>query len=84
MVICGAMLERSNIACNEVGIGMKGRTIGIPAGTAVLLQITDRGVFSLVFGRLIPMAVALSAFGWSVRLKASNLVGMGAISGSRA
>lgn len=79
--IFGAMLERSNIACNEVGFGMKGRMTGIPAGTAVLLKITDRGVFSLVFGRLIPIAVALSAIGWNMRLKASNLVGMGVISG---
>nr|WHW29445.1 putative sulfite exporter [uncultured bacterium] len=79
--IFGAAGERQSIAWDEVGIGMIGRTTGILAGTAVLLQIVDRSMFSLIFGCLILFAVGVTAFGWNMRLKASNLVGMGVISG---
>lgn len=79
--VFGATAERNNIAWKQVGIGMIGRASGILAGTVVLLQIADRGMFSLIFGCLILMAVALTAFGWNMKLKASNLIGMGVISG---
>lgn len=79
--VFGAMAERGNIAWDEVSIGMIGRTTGILAGTAALLQITDHSMFSLVFGCLILIAVGLTVFGWNMKLKASNLIGMGVISG---
>ena len=60
---------------------MIGRISGILAGTAVLLQISNRDAFSLIFGCLILVAVMFTAFGWNMRMRFSNLIGMGIISG---
>lgn len=79
--IWGAVGERANIVWKEVGIGMAGRASGILIGTFVLLQMTSRSTFSLVFGIIIMFAVGLSLAGWRLPLTIRNLMAMGFVSG---
>lgn len=79
--IMGAMAERNNVVWREVGIGMTGRTTGILIGSVALLQMTSQSTFSLVFGVIILLAVALSLAGWRLQLTIRNLLAMGFVSG---
>ena len=77
----GAVSERQLIVWKEVGVGMAGRMSGIVIGTVVLLEMTSRSMFSLVFGIIILFAVILSVAGWQLALTMRNLLSMGFISG---
>ena len=79
--VLGALSEKQNIVWNEVGIGMAGRFTGRLVGSVILLQMTDRSTFSLVFGIIILFAVILSIAGWRLQLNTKNLLSMGFISG---
>lgn len=77
----GAWTERENIVWPEVRTGMIGRATGILVGTAILVYLTDKATFSLVFGIIILVAVALSTVGISLALNRFNLLSMGLVSG---
>lgn len=79
--IVGAVSERQYIIWPEVGLGMLGRCTGIVLGLFVLLYLTERSTFSLVFGIIILFAVMLSIAGWSLKMTIPNLLSMGVISG---
>ena len=80
--LAGAWRERSGIVWREVAIGAGGRALGVTAGIAILIHLTDRGLFSLVFGLVIALAVALSVIGITLAMNARNLTVMGFASGT--
>ena len=49
--------------------------------TAVLVWISDRKAFSLVFGLMVGLAVILSVAGWRLRFGRASLLSMAAVSG---
>ena len=79
--LAGAVSERANIVWSEVGIGMAGRFCGIVMGAMLLVEMTDRATFSMVFGIIILFAVLLSVAGWRLEFCKRNLMAMGVVSG---
>ncbi len=77
----GAVRERHAIVWREVWIAAAGRLAGIAVATFVLVNLADRGLFSLLFGCMIALAVVLSVAGWRAGFSVRSLLAMGAISG---
>ncbi len=79
--IMGSLSESKNIAWSEVGVGMMGRMSGIIVGSFLLVSLTSKSTFLLVFGIIILSAVILSIAGWRLAFTVKNLFAMGTISG---
>jgi len=77
----GALVERDAIRWSEVGIGTIGRTAGAAAAAGVLSVLADPRSFTLVFGLMVALAVAMSAVGRRIAFTLPRLVGMSALSG---
>lgn len=73
--------ERHAIVWPEVWTAALGRVAGVVAATAVLVWISDRKAFSLVFGLMVGLAVVLSVAGWRLRFGRASLLSMAAVSG---
>ncbi|MEM9734781.1 MAG: sulfite exporter TauE/SafE family protein [Pseudomonadota bacterium] len=77
----GAFHERDQIVWPEVGIGMVGRATGMVCGGILLLWLSDRSLFSLTFGVMVLLAVALTVSGRTLPFTTRNLLSMGWLSG---
>lgn len=77
----GAFGERHAIAWGEVGTGAIGRVAGVAAATGVLAVLTDERGFTIAFGLMVGLAVAMSVFGRRIPFNRPNLVAMSALSG---
>ncbi|MFP1630487.1 TSUP family transporter [Zhengella sp. ZM62] len=73
--------ERRAIVWPEVWTAAIGRLAGVLVATAVLVWISDRKAFSLVFGLMVGLAVILSVAGWRLRFGRASLLSMAAVSG---
>lgn len=76
-----AVRERSAIVWPEVWIAALGRIVGMLAATALLAALTDRETFSLVFGLMLALAVAMSLLGLRLPFSRPALGAMGGVSG---
>ena len=79
--VLGSLNEPRNIVWPEVGVGMLGRFSGIVAGAFLLISLTSKSTFLLVFGVIILCAVILSIMGWRLAFTMRNLFAMGIVSG---
>lgn len=77
----GAWAERSNINWHEVRSAVSGRLVGTMAAGLLLSLIVDSGVFMIVFGLGVGLAVLLSAFNRTLAKNPVTLASMGVISG---
>ena len=77
----GAWSERSGIDWSEVATGMTGRIAGVIAALALMSALPQERSFTLVFGILVLLAVALSASGWRMAFTRTNLIAMSSLSG---
>ncbi|PHP68694.1 sulfite transporter TauE/SafE [Zhengella mangrovi] len=73
--------ERGAVVWPEVWTAAVGRLIGVVVATAVLVWISDRKAFSLVFGLMVGLAVLLSVAGWRLKFSRPSLVAMATVSG---
>ena len=73
--------ERGAVVWPEVWTAAVGRLIGVVLATAVLVWISDRKAFSLVFGLMVGLAVLLSVAGWRMKFSRPSLVAMATVSG---
>ncbi len=79
--LAATLNERSAVVWSEVKTGTIGRLTGTVCGAILLLQMTSRETFSLLFGMVILLAVVLSIAGWRLEITVRNLLSMGFISG---
>ncbi|RST85695.1 sulfite exporter TauE/SafE family protein [Aquibium carbonis] len=77
----GAIGERQAIAWNEVGIGSIGRAAGVVIATGVLTVLAGGRGFSIAFGLMVGLAVAMSIYGRRIPFTRRNLIGMSTLSG---
>ncbi len=79
---CTAMIAtRGGIDWREVSFSLTGRFIGALGGAWILLTLTDKNEFMLVFGLMIAAAVVLSVAGLRFRFSRWLVFVMGTISG---
>ncbi|WP_454854703.1 sulfite exporter TauE/SafE family protein [Rhizobium binxianense] len=79
--IWGALREREHIRWEEVREGVIGRFAGVLIGSALLIGISNRDSFTLLFGLMVGFAVLLSFAGWRLPFNRLTLFLMAAISG---
>ncbi len=77
----GAWRERVNISWTELKLGVGGRIIGSITAFIVLLIIPDVESFFVVFGIVMLVAIAMTAFGRKVDFTETNLLQLSIISG---
>jgi uncharacterized protein len=77
----GAIGERQAIAWNEVGVGSIGRVAGVVAATGVLTVLSGGRGFSIAFGLMVGLAVAMSLYGRRIAFNRRTLIGMSTLSG---
>ena len=76
----GAWRERVNISWTELKLGVGGRIIGSITAFIVLLIIPDVESFFVVFGIVMLVAIAMTAFGRKVDFTETNLLQLSIIS----
>ena len=81
VALSGAWRERDQIVRSELEMGIGGRVVGSGLALIILLAITDTGSFMVIFGVLILIAVAMTAFGLQFAFNRANLFGLSIVSG---
>lgn len=75
------IVDDGRVRWREVGLCTAGRLAGSVVAVALLMLITGRSSFNIVFGTTIVAAVLLSFAGWRVAFSVRNLIAMGSLSG---
>ncbi len=77
----GAWRERNNISIDELKLGVGGRVIGSIIAFGLLLLIPDVNSFLVVFGVVMLIAIAMTAYGMKISFTSQNLLLLSIISG---
>ena len=77
----GAFRERQAVRWNEVALGSAGRVAGVAVAAALLSVVAGSGLFELIFGGFVGLAVLLSVAGMRMPFTAASLSAMSFLSG---
>ncbi len=72
--------ERHGIVFSDLGWALSGRVVGVAAGAAALLAISERRM-AIAFGLLVILSAGITASGWKIKLKRGTLLSAGLVSG---
>lgn len=77
----GAWRERHNISFNELKLGIVGRIIGSVMAFGLLLLIPDVESFLIIFGVIMLIAIAMTAYGRKIPFSDKSLLNLSVVSG---